>query len=93
MLLPSGNPLKCHEEVLYLQPMIPPKRFDILPPDWGMLSRSVRGFGSEASNAFRSVAKNLYISLLKDITERKQEKEGRRREVKETVSTSSKGSA
>ena len=31
---------KCHEEVLYLQPMIPPKRFDILPPDWGMISRS-----------------------------------------------------
>ena len=23
---------KCHEEVLYLQPMIPPKRFDIFPP-------------------------------------------------------------
>ena len=33
MLLPSGNPFKCHEEVLYyLQPMIPPKRFDIPPP-------------------------------------------------------------
>ena len=26
---------KCHEEVLYLQPMIPPKRFDNFPPDWG----------------------------------------------------------
>ena len=24
-------------EVLYLQPMIPSKRFDSLPPDWGML--------------------------------------------------------
>ena len=23
-----------------LQPMIPPKRFDIFPPDWGMLRRS-----------------------------------------------------
>ena len=23
MSLPSGNPFKCHEEVLYLQPMIP----------------------------------------------------------------------
>ena len=42
MLLPSGNPFKCHEEVLYLQPMIPPKRFDIFPPDWGMLRRSRR---------------------------------------------------
>ena len=40
MLLPSGNPFKCHEEVLYLQPMIPPKRFYIFPPDWGMLRRS-----------------------------------------------------
>ena len=42
MLLPSGNPFKCHEEVLYLQPMIPPKRFDIFSPDWGMLRRSRR---------------------------------------------------
>ena len=32
MLFPSGNPFKCHEEVLYLQPLIPPKRFDIYPP-------------------------------------------------------------
>ena len=29
-----------HEEFSYLQPMIPPKRFDIFPPDWGMLRRS-----------------------------------------------------
>ena len=28
MLFPSGNPFKCHEEVLYLQPLIPPKRSD-----------------------------------------------------------------
>ena len=41
MLLPSsGSPFKCHEEVLSLQPMIPLKRFDIFPPDWGMLRRS-----------------------------------------------------
>ena len=32
MLLPSGNPFKCHEEVLCLQPLIPSKRFDIFPP-------------------------------------------------------------
>ena len=25
----AGNPFKCHEEVLYLQPMIPPKSFDV----------------------------------------------------------------
>ena len=35
-----GNPFKCHEEALYLQPMIPPKRVDMFPPDWGMLKRS-----------------------------------------------------
>ena len=29
-----GTRFKCHEDVLYLQPMIPPKRFDIFPPDW-----------------------------------------------------------
>ena len=29
--------------VLYLQPLIPPKRFDIPPPpDWGMLRKSRR---------------------------------------------------
>ena len=27
MSSPSGNPSKCHEEVLYLQTLIPPKRF------------------------------------------------------------------
>ena len=32
MLLPLGNPVKCHEEALSLQPMIPPKRFDIFFP-------------------------------------------------------------
>ena len=31
---------KCHEEVFYVWPMIPSKRFDIFPPDWGMLRRS-----------------------------------------------------
>ena len=36
-----GTRLKCHEEFfLYLQPMIPTERFDIFPPDWGMLRRS-----------------------------------------------------
>ena len=35
MLLPSGNPIECHEEVLSLQPMFPPKRFDISPPCLG----------------------------------------------------------
>ena len=33
MLSASGNLFECHEEVLYLQPLIPPiKRFDIFSP-------------------------------------------------------------
>ena len=35
-LLPSGNPLKCHEYVSYFQPIIP----GIFPSDWGVLRRS-----------------------------------------------------
>ena len=35
MLSASGNLFKGHEEVLYLQPLIPPKRFDIFPPTTG----------------------------------------------------------
>ena len=44
ILFPSGNLFKCHEEVLYLQSLIPPtKHFDIFSsPDWGMLRRSRR---------------------------------------------------
>ena len=39
IMLPSGNPIKCHEDFLSLLPtsinsMFPPKRFDISPPDW-----------------------------------------------------------
>ena len=29
------NPFKCHEEVLYFQLLIPPKRFDIFSPRLG----------------------------------------------------------
>ena len=44
MLLPSGNnPIKCHEEVLSLQPMIPPKRFDVFSPTGGC-SEGLDGF-------------------------------------------------
>ena len=44
MLFPSGNPFKCHEEVLYLQPMIWSHLnvLTVFPPDWGMLRRSRR---------------------------------------------------
>ena len=33
----SRSPFICQADVLSLQSMIPPKRFDIFPPDWGML--------------------------------------------------------
>ena len=35
---------KCHEEVLYLQPLIPPKRFDISPPLTGGCSEGLGAF-------------------------------------------------
>ena len=44
MLFPSGNPFKCHEEVLYLQPLIPPKRFDTPPPLTGGCSEGLGAF-------------------------------------------------
>jgi len=44
MLLPSGNPFKCHEEVLYLQLLTPPKRFGIFSPLTGGCSEGLRAF-------------------------------------------------
>ena len=41
MLSASGNLFKCHEEVLYLQPLIPPKRFDIFSPITGGYSEGL----------------------------------------------------
>ena len=41
ILSASGNLFKCHKEILYLQHLIPPKRFDIFfPHNRGMLRRS-----------------------------------------------------
>ena len=37
----AWGPVKCHEYILYLQPIIPPKNvLTFSPPDWGMLRRS-----------------------------------------------------
>ena len=44
ILFPSGNPFKCHEEVLYLQPLIPPKRFDIFSRLTGGCSEGLGAF-------------------------------------------------
>ena len=52
MLLPSGNPFECHEEVLYLQPMIPPERFDIFP---------LTGGCSDGLDAFRFFLKKSNV--------------------------------
>ena len=34
--------VKCHEEVLYLQPIIVPKCFDLFPPDWVLIFLETR---------------------------------------------------
>ena len=44
MLSASGNLFKCHEEVLYMQPLIPPKRFNIFPPITGGCSEGLGVF-------------------------------------------------
>ena len=44
MLVPLGNPFKSHEEVLHLQPLIPPKRFDIFFPLTGGCSEGLGAF-------------------------------------------------
>ena len=41
MLSASGNLFKCHEEVLYLQPLIPTERFDIFSPITGGCSEGL----------------------------------------------------
>ena len=59
MLPPSGNPFKCHEEdkcheeVLFLQAMIPPKRFDMFP--------SLIEGCSEGLDAFRFFFKKISL--------------------------------
>ena len=51
LLIPSGNPIKCHE-VLSLQPLIPPKRFDI---------SLLTGGCPEGLDAFEFFFKNIYV--------------------------------
>ena len=41
MLSASGNLIECHEEVLYLLPLILPKRFDIFSPITGGCSEGL----------------------------------------------------
>ena len=37
-----GTRLNAMKRFVFAAPKIPPKRFDISPPDWGMLRRSRR---------------------------------------------------
>ena len=50
MLLPSGNPIKCHEEVFVFAAYVPAKRFDI---------SSLAGGCSEGLDAFRFFFKKV----------------------------------
>ena len=43
-IFPVYYSLKYHEEVLYLQPLIPPKRFDIFSPLIGGCSEGLGAF-------------------------------------------------
>ena len=55
LLIPTGNPFKCHEEVLYLQPMIPPP-----PKRFHMFSHLTEGC-SEGLDAFRFFLKSKEV--------------------------------
>ena len=72
MALPSGNPFKSHEDVLSLQPMIPPKRFDI-PPLCGMLRRS-RSVHKERTR--KQPAKDIVAINKKHKTQTKEQTKG-----------------
>ena len=55
MLFPSGNPDKCHEEVLYLQPMFPHLNILTFSP--------LSGGCSEGLNAFRFFFKQEVVGV------------------------------
>ena len=57
LLIPSENPFKFHNEVLYLQPMIPSKRFDTPP---------LTGECSEGLDAFRIFFKYTTVIMCYD---------------------------
>ena len=65
MLSASGNLFKCHEEVLYLQPLIPPKRFDIFSPITGGCSLKNVKVGSEATitELLHGIGSTVYITV------------------------------
>ena len=63
MLLPSGNPIICHEGLLSLQLMFPPKALKTFPSD-GVDAQNHRGL-----DAFRFVLNNIRRIVLATITE------------------------
>ena len=75
MLSPSGNSFKCHEEVLNLQPMIPPKRVHV----FSLLA----GGCSEGLDAFRFFkhhpeGKNVHKILGKTASPNKQKEKNKK---------------
>ena len=62
------NPFERHEDFfLYLQPiLISPKRFDMYPPDWGMLRRSrcVQIFLLNTMNSFCPYRQCSHLNIL-----------------------------
>ena len=60
MILPTKNPTKCHEEVLPLQPMFPPKRFGSFSP--------VSGICSEGLDAFSLFLKKMQLKNVSDLS-------------------------
>ena len=78
MLSPSGNSFKCHEEVLNLQPMIPPKRVHV----FSLLA----GGCSEGLDAFRFFkhhpeGKNVHKILGKTASPNKQKEKNKKTRV------------
>ena len=64
----SGNPIKCHEEVLFLQPVIPrSKRFDIFSPLTGGCSEGLDAFRFSLNKNWRMLRRSRCVQILKKI--------------------------
>ena len=76
MLSASGNMFKCHEEILYLQPLTPPKRFEFFSPITGGCSEGLgvlrfffthkSYFGKNRTYAFRTINTSRCAGYLLD---------------------------
>ena len=69
MLLPSGNPFKCHEDILFLQTMIPPKLFNIPPPVWDAQKIFLRPTLMHTKNLYENGPNPFFFSGTKNMSE------------------------